>query len=126
MINFQEYRDAFEREIIIAGHEAGMLGKLETVTTRQNRLITTSFGHLMGSELDYDGLLVLDYYGLLKASRAWYRASQEQRQNGQRFIKAPVIHFPSVKLEYLAKLAPHLIVEFSDFKQAVLEARGFL
>ena len=126
MINFSEYRDAFEKEIVIAGYEAEILGKMETVTTRQNRLITTPFGHLMGSELDYGRLLILDYYGLLKASRAWYAESEKHRTDGQRFITAPVIHFPSIKLETLAKLAPHLIVEFHDFKQAVLEARGFL
>lgn len=126
MIDFQSYKEQFERYVVINGYKSHRIGKIEPITTRQNRLILTPFGSLMGIDLDYDGLLVLDYYGLLKASRSWYRAAKIAEEREKRFCHAPVVHFASLTIEIISKLAPQLVIDFADFKRLVLEARGFI
>ncbi len=123
---FLKYLREFEDAVVCQGVLHGLLGKKELACTRAGKLTKTFFGTMMGNVLASDDFLAVDYYGLLKKSSGFIDALNNRDGGAQvRMVEATVVHFPSIKIEHIAALAPNLVQSFPAFKQEVLRLRGF-
>ena len=130
MKNFQEYLMRFENVVIEQGVSSEILGRISRVPVAKGRLASTVFGRFMGPWIQSDVPFAVDYYGLLKRSSGLYQEIMRLQRGllvGRqlKIISAPVVHFASIKLDHMSRLAPHLLMEFSVFKETILKARGF-
>lgn len=124
---FSQYLKKFEKKVLIAGMEQGILSATDRmVPIKPGRLNTTAFGQALGENFDYHEPLAFDYYGMLKKSSGFVGL---WRKYADRFeIKsalAPVIHFASVKVEHINNLDPDLVLDFVAFKKKLVELRNF-
>ena len=130
MTSFIDYREEFERKVIIAGIEQNCLGKSERVSANSGRLSAKPFGDKMGVEVNTDIVCAIDYYGHIKKSNGFGNMMRGLRKRffGKqiKFVRVIVVHFASIRLEKIAKLAPDLIAKFPKFKKEILDARGFV
>lgn len=123
-----DYLKKFE-QMLAQGVKDNIFTKSELVSVRGSRLGKTRFGILMGFIIDSDIDFVIDYYGFFKRSKGFARRIKEyQQSNKKRQIKAIetiVVHFPSLRIEHIAKLDPSLVEDFPKFKAFLLTKRGF-
>ena len=123
---FRAYQKKFEGAVM---GELHALAVMKMIPVRPGRLVKTRFGALIGRIFSHDKLLVIDYYGFLKKSSALVERIESERAElaGRqvRMLKALVVHFASVRMEDVARLAPQLVSDFPDFKKTILRARGF-
>ena len=124
--DFVPYQKNFEEDVLCM---LQALAIMKMIPVRPGKLAKTKFGALVGSVFDYAPPLVIDYYGFLKRSTGLIEKVDEMRAKlvGRqlRMVKAPVVHFASVRMEDVAIRAPELVAGFPDFKKTILDARGF-
>jgi hypothetical protein len=128
MIEFHEYLTRFEEEVIARGIREGCLGKIELVPARLGRLSSTPFGDKVGLLIENSFPFAVDYYGHYKKTSGVVLLIQEIAQElGKQVgsVSAPVVHFASIRIEKVAKLAPELVVGFTKYKKELLDLRGF-
>jgi len=127
MENFKEYLSLFESHVLASKALFGV--KEELVPVRPGRLSRAPVGALLGSTFVLPEPLVVDYYGHLKKSSGFLvkveRAKKKYVGKQVRMVLAPVVHFATVKIEVVAKLAPELVADFPAFKKRILNTRGF-
>jgi hypothetical protein len=130
-INFKNYLTKFEKEVILAGVVQGIFNTSQWMSVKNNALSSSTFAKMMGRFLPYDEVFVLDYYGYSKKSAGFYNMLKEQRKhtNGQqvKMMQSVVVHFNSIKIEQMAELTSntYLLSNFTEFKNRVLQKRGF-
>lgn len=115
---FFEYMYSFELALI----NVNDFWKPGVITSRECKLSTQKFGQLMGIRLDTDLNCVMDYFGLLKKSKGFFR---EARLCTDKNVPTRILHFQSIKIENLISLSPNLIEYFPTFKQIILDIRQF-
>lgn len=130
MKDFKGYLSQFEHDVLENGVVYGVLGRISRIPVAKGRLAGTSFGRFMGPWIQSDALFAVDYYGLLKRSSGLYQEAMRLQKGllvGRqvKMMSAGVVHFASIKLDQMSRLAPHLLREFSEFKEIILKARGF-
>lgn len=125
---FNRYKDKFE-QAVVAGIQSGVLGIEKSVPILPGKLSRKRIGKILGEAVLTDEPIVIDYYGYMKKSNGFQTLvnSVIKEINGQqvKMISVPVVHFNSIRLEVMAKIAPELVQEFGNFKKAVLDAREF-
>ena len=127
MENFKVYMHLFEKHVLLSKALLGV--KNELVPVRTGRLSRTAVGGVLGSTFTWDDPLVIDYYGHLKKSSGFLLKVNEAKRKyaGKqvRMVLAPVVHFATIRMEVVARLAPQLLADFPEFKKRILTARGF-
>lgn len=126
---FNKYRDDFEALVVVKAVKDGELGTVRAIPVRNGRLSRKQFGALMGTTVQSDVALAVDYYGLLKKSKGCSALIAEIRNDYKgkqvKAVRVPVVHFAQIKLELIAMLSPGMVADFAEFKKTVLNARGF-
>lgn len=125
---FPKYLASFEHKVALLSVLAGYgCSGLEPISLRKGKLEDTSFGRLLGEEVDTEFIFAIDYYGYYKKSRGCLRLIErfQASLNGVRAARIPVVHFASIRGDAVARLAPDLIKNFHEFKSILLEVRGF-
>ena len=129
MVGFQEYLELFEQCVILRGLEQGRFDRTTTVSSKDGKLNGSRFGQLMGTAIQTDQILLLDYYGYLKKSEGLCELirSVRKEQPGKQFKvpDVPVVVFASIRPELVISLAPDLVEQFPHFKKFILDNRGF-
>ena len=126
MITADKYLELFEKNIVIAGIENEALAiKKVMIPIKGGKLDVTPYGAFLGSEFNYDNILVIDYYGLLKKSTGFANACLEYTEVEIRRLKSNIIHFASIKIEDIVNLDKNLAVDFPGFKKYLVALRGF-
>lgn len=114
---------------VITGIEQGVLGAKKMVPAYPGKLAKRRIGRTLGVEIRSDLIAVIDYYGYMKKSSGFFKQlkqiREEQVGKQLKMVEASTVHFNSVRLEVIAKIAPNLVEGFGDFKKAVLDAREF-
>ena len=125
---FEDYKARFEA-VVVQGVRRQLLGAVKPVPVMPCKLQKQKIGRVLGDEIDTEEALAIDYYGYVKKSRGFKRLVQEvgENQKGKqvKMIEVPIVHFNSVRLEMLAKVALDVVADFGKFKKAVLDAREF-
>lgn len=125
---FKDYRDSFE-EVVIEGVRLGMLGMEKSIPITPGKLSRKQIGRVMGSEIATDKSVVIDYYGYMKKSRGFNLAvaAAVRTFSGKqvKMVNTTVVHFNSIRLEIIAKIAPSLVANFGNFKKTILDVRQF-
>lgn len=129
MDNFQEYMRRLEAEVMVTGASACRFGRVDPLPVRPGKLTKTRFGMVIGATFTSEVPLAVDYYGLLKRSTALLDqieiVRQEVHGHQLKVLSSTVVHFASIRIEYIAELAPDLVAQFPVFKRYVLDLRGF-
>ena len=126
MITADKYLELFEKNIIIGGIEKGLINfKKVMVPVKNGRLDETPFGNFLKNHFDYQPVLVIDYYGLLKKSKGFLNKCCSYEEVEIRRLKSDIIHFASIKIEDIANLDKSLASEFPAFKNYLVALRGF-
>jgi hypothetical protein len=125
---FDQYREDFEKAVVL-GVRQGLLGKKKAVPVSAGKLAKRKIGAILGDQVRSEEIIVLDYYGYMKKSQGFQAMVREViaslKGKQLKMVEAPVVHFNSIRLEILAKIAPDLVTKFAEFKKAVLDAREF-
>lgn len=125
---FEHYKGEFEK-VIAAGVSSGLLGTIKPVPVAPGKLQKCRIGRVLGEEIATSVAMVIDYYGYMKKSTGFLRLVKEiaEDQEGKqvKMIGATVVHFNSIRLEVVARVAPDIVPDFGRFKKAVLDAREF-
>ena len=129
MFEFKKYMEEFEKEVVISGVKQGRLSKVESVPVRNGRLEKEKFGRAIGTFIDSEICMVLDYYGLRKKTQGFINLLVEVREElsgGQvKSLNVPVVHFASIRVDTVETIAPDLVSGFPKFKKMILDMRGF-
>jgi hypothetical protein len=126
---FYGYLERFEKNIIIAGAQAGVLGKVEMVPVRPGKLSARPFGRLLGRYVKSDFPAVVDYYGYMKATLGFMTLVEKMTKIDNSQVKSLdmiVVHFASIRIEKVAALDKSLVSDFPWFKSELLRSRGFI
>jgi ABC-type Fe3+-hydroxamate transport system substrate-binding protein len=130
-MDFNHYRDEFEKRVIARGVDERCLGKDEAVSLREGRLAVSPFAQKIGKIIPHDARFAVDYYGYKKKSKGFFRYTSDVQSDVKKLghqvkgVIIPVVHFASIRVEKIAKLAPDLVADFPGFKKEILDARGF-
>lgn len=123
----REYLNQFEKEVIVRGFHQKTFGlvKETTVPLRRGKLANTDLGWFIGDEFYFDKFLAINYYGYFKLSSGIYRVVEESEKifPGIRSVRAPVVHFNSIKIEHVKQLAAAMMQNFPDFKKLIVDLR---
>lgn len=122
---FQQYLKDFEQQVVIGGVQAKTFKKTFMVSVKSGKLDSTEFGKTIGTKFEHAGVIVIDYYGLLKRSTGFWDKIKGMVDVEVKSLKSVVVHFASIKIEHVTDLAPDLVVGFSDFKKHLVESRAF-
>jgi hypothetical protein len=122
---FKTYLAKFEKEIIVQGIQSGKLGKTMMVPIRRGKLDSTDFGKKLGTVFAYAEPAAIDYYGFIKKSSGLIDNFASNTEMQIRAIKAPMVHFASIKIEYVSDLSSELVEGFPEFKKELVLLRGF-
>lgn len=122
---FRQYLHDFEERVIIKGIEDGTFNKEMMVPVRRGKLSSTKFGQLLGDQFIYDGVAVIDYYGLLKKSVGFVVKLNSVEGIEAKAAMAIVIHFAAIKDSNIVKLEPELMIGFPEFKEYLIKIRSF-
>lgn len=127
MEHFSQYLKGFE-SCIAHAVKSGRFGTVERMTTKPNIMQKQPFGIQMGDCIDSGIPFTMDYYGYLKHSNGQVAAIARAMSASPpaRFIMAPIVHFPALRMQDIAEIMPaEQFRHFVDFKNDILEARGF-
>lgn len=123
---FQNYVQRFEKEVMIPLFETGGIKVIKlNISTRPSRLFKTEFGQLLGCGFEYDRILALNYYGMMKPSFGFTEQVKKLKLEGftVHSVVTPVVYFASVRLIDIKKYSQDLTMDFSDFKEKLVEMR---
>jgi len=128
-MDFYEYLEFFESQLVANGVKCGEIGKEELVSVRSGRLAAQNFGIRLGQRINTETPFAIDYYGYLKKSDGFYSLVQSlaKAHSGSQIksVVVPVVHFAALKIEHIMSLSADLVTDFYLFKQRVLQLRGF-
>ena len=123
---FKTYLEKFETEVVIHGIESGKFGKEMMIPIRQGKLDNTDFGKKLGTVFICTTPAAIDYYGFIKKSSGFVSKLDASNSEMQiKAIRAPMVHFASIKIEYVSDLSSDLVEGFPDFKKSLVQLRGF-
>lgn len=118
---WKKYLIEFETKVLLPMFESGEYEiKTEPVPLRPGKLQDTPFGDFVGKEFNYNSFLSFNYYGLFKPSKEILNTKIGVSKTT---VKAPVIHFSSVKIEHIEKYCKNLIIDFVLFKKFLVSLR---
>ena len=123
--DFKNYLEMFEKQVVVKGIECGLLGKNMMVPIRNGRLATTEFGKMLGSTFLYDDPAAIDYYGFIKKSSGMVSKYAESSIMQVSAVRAPIVHFASIKVENVSDLSSELVKDFPEFKKVLVALRNF-
>lgn len=123
--DFRKYLEKFESKVVVGGIEGGMFDKISMVPVRKGKLDKTTFGDTLGTQFEYDKPAAIDYYGLIKKSTGLVDQVSSNHELQVRAVKAPIVHFASIKIEWISDLAPDLVRDFPKFKKKIVSLRRF-
>jgi len=125
---FEKYKLDFEQAIVV-GVSAGLLGSVKPVPVSPGKLQKCRIGRVLGETIAVSTIMVIDYYGYMKKSTGFLRLvkeiAEEQKGKQVKMVSSTVVHFNSIRLEVVARIAPNIVAGFGDFKKAILDAREF-
>lgn len=123
----QDYMKTFELEVMVSCFGEPQFRNEIMVSTKPSKLISTDFGKFVGAVFDYDGILVLNYYGLMKMSSGFVKRVEEIRESGVevKSMLAPVVYFAGVKVRDITNHAPKLLGAFAEYKEFLVKLREF-
>lgn len=126
-IEMKNYMRRLENEVLIPGITDGFFGTRIKIPARQQKLSETLFGAFIGPDFSHSGVIVVDYYGLIKRSFGFLKEVERLAKEGVevKSIVAPVAYFAGIKIEYLASKAPDMVDLFPTFKAYLVSLRGF-
>lgn len=127
-MEFDKYLKSFEKRVVARGIAEGSLGKTEQVSVRPDKLSALPFGEKMGEVIDHHASFAIDYYGYIKKSKGFFNQAGELAKSTEKQpkdMRVVIVHFASVRVEKVAKLAPSLVADFPGFKKEILDTRGF-
>jgi len=126
MITADKYLGLFEKNIVVAGIENKLIATKEVmVPVKNGRLDVTPFGKFLDNWFDYEGVLVIDFYGLLKKSKGFLDKCASYEDVEIRRLLSPIVHFASIKIEDVVNLDSSLAIDFVGFKSYLVALRGF-
>lgn len=118
---WKEYLIEFETKVLLPMFESGEYEiKIEPVPLRPGKLQSTPFGAFIGKDFNYASFLSFNYYGLFKPSKEIVSMKSGMTKTT---VKAPVIHFSSVKIEHIERFSKDLIIDFVSFKKFLVSLR---
>jgi len=125
MIDHSLYLVRFEKEVMIPIFEASDKVVKINIPVRPSRLLKTNFGKTVGGQFEYDRILALNYYGLMKVSTGFIEKMKEMKKEGYTIQSAitPVVYFASVRSSHISKYSPDLSVDFPEFKSKLVDLR---
>ncbi len=119
LVKWQSYLNSFEKTVMIPMYQAGIYNqRMELISSRSGKLQNTNFGLFIKRYFEYEDILALNYYGLVKLSTG---LSHRNAFDSKRLIRSPVIHFNSVKIEHIEKFNSDLLPDFVKFKQRLVK-----
>lgn len=127
-MNFIEYRDKFEIDIVLKGLQLGVFSGKKQVPVSRSRMAYTSFAKKLGLFVVSSSIFAIDYYGYLKKSSGFIDAFCNQKILRGKQLKSAyvdVVHFASIKMEDISYLDSNMLKDFPEFKKVILTARGF-
>jgi hypothetical protein len=88
-------------------------------------LARTRFGSAVGTPIETEMNVVIDYYGYFKKSRGFISLANKQPES--KYIPTKIVFFQAVKVEDIVKISSDssLIVKFTKIKDELLLRRGF-
>lgn len=126
-MNYLKYLQEFEQKVICKGFIIGHFNKRkeEIVPLRNSKLSKTEFGEFIGKTFNCNERLAINYYGLFKLSTEIIKAADSVKHifGDVRSIMSPVIHFNSIRIEDVKKIAPDLFSYYPDFKKHIIDMR---
>ncbi len=122
---FKDYLEKFEKDIVVRGIKAALLGRYMMIPIRRGKLEKTEFGKILGPEFIYLEPAAIDYYGLIKKSSGLVAKFANSTELQVRAVRAPIVHFASLKIENISDLAPELVRNFPEFKKMLVVLRQF-
>jgi len=127
MDNAVEFMERLESGVLIPGVDRGIFRTTVKAPVRNQKLSKSKFGQFIGAEFEWDKLMVIDYYGVIKRSSGFYSVVKKFADKGieLRSIVSPVAYFAGIKVEHLSDLAPDLLPDFPTFKRFLVELRDF-
>lgn len=123
--DFRNYLNKFERDIIVKGIESGLLGKDMMIPVRKGKLDNTEFGQMLGITFDHSDPAAIDYYGFIKKSSGLITKFADSSDVQIRAVRAPIVHFASIKVEDVSDLSSELVKDFPEFKKRLVSLRQF-
>ena len=123
--DFKDYLNKFEKDIIIQGIESGLLGKDMMIPIRKGKLDNTKFGQALGTGFEYGEPAAIDYYGFIKKSSGLLDKFADSNDMQVRAVRAPIVHFASIKVEDVSDLSSELVRDFPEFKKHLVSLRQF-
>lgn len=124
---YKNYLSIFEREFVLKGIDAGILGKTMMVSARDGKLFGTEFGDFICSSgnIDISYPVAVDYYGFVKKSNGFYSNIKQHEKIEIRAMETKVVYFASIKISNISEISQNLVSEFSGFKKFLVALRGF-
>lgn len=119
----------FEEHVVIRGVSKGVFKRVTDIPIRDGKLARTRFGLAVGTPIDTDFNLVIDYYGYFKKSRGFIASADREQDADEaiKFLQTKIVFFQAIKVEDIVKISedPGLIVKFTKIKDELLVRRGF-
>jgi len=116
--HFFTYMEEFETEV--ANSRLG-IDKVVSINNQTNPSIL-NIAYSMGWTFDSDTITAIDYYGYIKKSSSLIDLGY--KINSKSLI-ARVINFQSIKIEEIISINHKLITFFPEYKNVILDLRGF-
>ena len=122
-----DYMENFEQKVMIPCVDAKVFTRKIMVSTKRPKLLFTKFGRFVGEAFKHEDLLVLNYYGLNKLSTGFLNKVQKLRNEGFdiKTVETIVVYFAAIKMANITTFAPELTNGFTDFKDYLVDMRGF-
>ena len=79
----------------------------------------------MGVVFDHAEPAAIDYYGFIKKSSGLMAQFANSSDLQVRAVRAPIVHFASIKVEDVSDLSPELVRDFPGFKKLLVTLREF-
>lgn len=129
MNTIPDFLSRFENMVIIPGIQKGIFSRREVVPLKIGKLAHTEFGRVVGSIINFEGLLVIDYYGHYKKSTGFFSSISEKRSSNSPCatpIEVPIVHFSSIKDTQILEISSNdtqLLGDFFFFKNLIVQLR---
>ena len=132
-LQLKQYMDLFEKEIIIKNYVEGnkdiKIVKTD-VPLNHGVQMQTPFGEFIEKFFEFDGFLVINYYGVFKFSTKLkikieesMKALEILKTKTPKIAMVDVIHFNSIKMGHVKKYAPKLFHSYPDFRDHLVKLR---
>ena len=119
---FLIYMNQFEQQVVGPGITDGLFGQRVWAPIQNGKLHSSELAQLLGTRFLYSRPAVIEYYGLHKRSTGFMEKAV--RLNGLLSgFECPFVNFSAIRDRHIKDLAPELLLDFCDFKQAIIQVR---